>query len=240
MKFPQSLIDTFSNKSILDLDSNLTNIINKKTIKYENKEIVKVKRIYKDKKNIIQLIINNSNINLLYVNNPNICLFECKINEFIDLLKSFNCTNEIIKCFLFFFWGDYTLNNKGKNRYSVKYLYEKHKDMLIKLNNYLNQKDLKEKLIDYVIFSSKKITSKISGVIININGKYKVIEKEKIINRLLRESINYNNNCISKLIINNKKRNIDFDVKSESKRMFVNICFYNAIQYLQNIIVEED
>ena len=239
MKFPKILIDTFDNKMVCEVSFILDNILENKVNKYDKKDIIKVKKIYNDVKPIIQLIINSSTINLLYVPNNNMRIYDRKVNDFINKLLKLSIKKEVIKYFLFFFWGDYTFNNTGKKRYEIKYLYERHSDVLKLINDNFNDSKTKKELIDYLLFSSSKLTSSISGIIFNNNGKLVIVDKEKIIESLCKEPIDYSKMCVSKLIINNKKRNLDFNVESECKRKFVTVCFYNIIEYLQKLIVED-
>lgn len=240
MKFPKGLVSTFENKQYIYSNKELLNIIINKKIDISTIDDIIVKKIYKDTKPILQLIINGSTINLLCINNNNMRVYQENIKKFVNQLLDLSIKVDIIKHILFFFWGDYTLNNTGKKRYTIKYLYEKHNKELQIINNYLNSQQLQKQLIELIMFSSDRLTSSISGIVIENKQKYHIISKEKVINNLIKEKIDNQKLCVSKLIINNKKRNINFKASDECKRKFVSICFYNIIDYFEKYIVEDN
>lgn len=237
-KYKKQIINAINNKKIKEVLI-IKKMFEEKNIIIDENDIIKVKKIYSSYKSTIKIYVNNKSINVSIVSDNNMIVFQERISLFINYLSSLSINKSILNYIYFFHWGDNTLNNTGKIRYSFNELKRKNMDKLQKINKSLNDKNILKKLIDYILFTDKNLTSPIS-YFLYFNNELKYISKEKLKNSLLENNVVIEDKIhIANMIINNQKRNINFVKEYECKRCYLIITFKDIIDYFERIVVED-
>ena len=209
-KYPYEFIRQIDNKCLNQLSKENKELIKQLFSDVNENEIIKIEKIYKSKKSLISIKVNQQKeyVNILFKNYHIIA--EPSIIQFVNLLKSKKVYKKTIDDFLFLMWGDLTYNNTGKVRYDSNTIYTNYFDKLCLVNERLNQLDILKTIFLKYLFSDENITKKINYLLYKVNNEWKIISFEKLINKL--KNIQYNNKIlfVGPLIIQNKARNINF------------------------------
>lgn len=232
-KYPYEFIRQIDNKCLNQLSNKNKELIKQLFIDVNENEIIKIEKIYKSKKSLISIKVNQQKeyINILFKNYHIIA--EPSITQFVNLLKSKNINKKIIDDLLFLLWGDLTYNNTGTVRYDSNTIYTNYFDKLSLVNEKLNQIDILKTIFLKYLFSDENITKRINYLLYKVNDEWKIISFEKLINKI--ENTQYKNNKIiyvGPLIIQNKARNINFKKEYESYRNHISIRWYYYNKYL--------
>lgn len=158
------------------------------------------------------------------------------LTDFIRFLQEkIKLNNQLINFYLYYHFGDYTLDGSGKERissYDCKNIYKKE---LIELNKILNKDENIKLAIKRFLFGSYNIDYLICGTY----DDFIWISKDNIKKLLLeKQNLNKLSPSFSSLIIQPLSRCLNNNKKQEKFRYFVQIKWYNLyddiIEYYNN------
>lgn len=202
----------------------------------QNNNYLKVSKFSFKNKNIILINVDNEKYYVTFLFKEVETLYDDNIYHFTNYLKSLKTNLKIIYNILYFHWGDTTLNNTGKIRYLAKDIKEHNETLINNINNFFNNKEILLKLLEKFFFIDERYHKPVSSIIIACETS--IISYKKIEFLQLLVSNNTNNDsiiAIGPLTYQNKKRNVHFQKKYESKRNNVLIRFINPYKYLTNL-----
>ena len=223
-----NLIKQTRQKSMKEVDKQIQDII----YKINNNQEVESFGFYKKSNSIIRLTINEKTFYLRLFVNRSEEIYTKNIRVFINYLSSHNYDIKMIERLLFFFYGDLSYNNIGTTRYSFNELKEKFPNKLIILNNYLNSYVFNDTIIDKLVFSNDNLSCFISYLLVYDNGKFYLFERNQVKKLLLSRKYRYSSIHIGPFVLNNKKRNIDFDKDFEYRRQYLVIKWHDYLKHL--------
>ena len=159
---------------------------------------------------ILKRIMIKSGVNsLLHVEN---------IHSFVNYLRKVKVSKEICDLFLFYHFGDGTIDGLGKKRYCGNEIRLVYEDEIEVINRAINQDDVMELLLERILcydYYQKKIHYLYYGNL--LSGLY--IEMDKL-KQLIKNKKDLFFQCVhvGKIHLYNMNRNVNFDAKAEVSR----------------------
>ena len=112
-------------------------------------------------------------------------------------------------------------------RLSIKEYQEKHQDEIQKFNQFANQEEILNKVIDHFLFTGNNENSHpVDAIIYGTQENFICLKKQDIVNHLLTQNEKFNSIHFSSLVLQPWTRNLNFNPKYEYRRNFVQIKWY--------------
>lgn len=175
----------------------------------------------------------NKKSRILFINdNKDEFIYQMTLINFVKLLRKAKIKEEIIKYFVLYFYGDYTLNNTGKIRLSEENVILLMKDKISLINKSFYESELTKEIYS-LIFNNYDVI---------YFGDYKKGIAIKL-ETLLKANFKMNKFSSKKIKINNisascKDRNISFINKYENYRNIISLKVRFSYENIINALIK--
>lgn len=211
----------------------------KENIKPNN--FIKVIKYISGKKNILIINIDNEKYYVTILTKNEEIIYDDTIYHFINILRKFKFSTSQINNLLYFHWGDTTLNNSGKIRYSSKDLYEHNHKLFVDINNSFNKQTILLNLLEQLLFVDEIYQKPISNIIILNKDKMISFKKVFFLNLLVNNKYyKFSDVHIGPFSFQNKRRNLAFNKHFEYRRLNVLIKWFDIYKFLNNTLAFEN
>lgn len=150
------------------------------------------------------------------------------INCFIKFLKELKIDQEIINLFLYYHYADGTTDGTGNNRISSEEYRKSHMLDIVKINKVFNKRKYIKKFTERFILRGNMSPYEVDAIIYGVVNDFIWITNKEI-KFIIRKHLEDNTQAlhISCLSIQPWARNLNYNIKYEKNRHFVQIKWYN-------------
>lgn len=216
----KSICLLFKTRKVFDLNSNLHQLVE---TCFDN--VDESNPIYFEESSGSSLIfyMNNIKKNVLFIfDNDKPLNIEISIKDFVDILRKKEVEEIYIKYFVLYFYGDYTISNKGLKRLNEENVIFLLKDKIKAINKELFNKGVYQELVSLFLSNFDVIYFG------NVNKGISITKRTYLNSFSKANKFSEKRIKIHNIIISNKDRNISFIKKFEADRELVKITFVNS------------
>ena len=163
------------------------------------------------------------------------------IRDFLSFLRKNQVPEHLIQQFLYYHYGDGTLDGTGTERLCAKELQEQMKSQLLELNRYLNQKTTLENSINRFVLLGNQSCHKIDAIILGVIDDFIWATSEEIKNIILEQAdLESPTPHFGPLYIQPWNRCINHNSKYEKNRHYIQVKWYNLSDDMLKIMYQRN
>lgn len=216
----KSICLLFKTKKVFDLNSNLHQLVE---TCFDNVDESNPIYFEESSGTSLNFYMNNIKKNVLFIfDNDKPLTIEINIKDFVNILRKKAVEEIYIKYFVLYFYGDYTINNKGLKRLNEENVVLLLKDKIKAINKELFNKGVYQELVSLFLSNFDVIYFG------NVNKGISITKKTYLSSFSKANKFSEKRIKIQNIIISNKDRNISFIKKFEADRELVKITFVNS------------
>lgn len=210
----------FKTKKVFDLNSNLHQLVE---TCFDNVDESNPIYFEESSGTSLNFYMNNIKKNVLFIfDNDKPLTIEINIRDFVNILRKKEVEEIYIKYFVLYFYGDYTINNKGLKRLNEENVALLLKEKIKAINKELFNKGVYQELVSLFLSNFDVIYFG------NVNKGISITKKTYLSSFSKANKFSEKRIKIQNIIISNKDRNISFIKKFEADRELVKITFVNS------------